>query len=317
MSQNPGQLSVGNVVSASLRLYRDNFKTYFGVSLIACLWVLAPFLALVIIGAILAAILVPVITAGNEGIALVFLLIFLLFWLVLLIYCVAKSLTNAAVISRLVFGLLNNKPETVTEVRKQIKSKTWIFWLTQFVLGIWLTIVCFPAALLRQVVPFLGNQNSAMVALLTMLTELLYWLVYLWFYSRYFFPELPLAIENDITGPIQAIGRTWNLTKGFAWRIVLIITVAFIITIPVYLIAGIPVIIAFVSAVASATAYGGFSLEAAGAIISAFLFSIILFILLNIIALPFWQAVKAVIYYDLRSRREGLGLDLRDSFSSN
>jgi hypothetical protein len=28
--------------------------------------------------------------------------------------------------------------------------------------------------------------------------------------------------------------------------------------------------------------------------------------------LPFWQAIKAVIYYDLRSRREGLGLQMRD-----
>jgi hypothetical protein len=28
--------------------------------------------------------------------------------------------------------------------------------------------------------------------------------------------------------------------------------------------------------------------------------------------LPFGQTVKAVVYYDLRSRREGLGLQLRD-----
>ena len=27
---------------------------------------------------------------------------------------------------------------------------------------------------------------------------------------------------------------------------------------------------------------------------------------------PFWKAIQAVIYYDLRSRREGLGLTLRD-----
>jgi hypothetical protein len=31
--------------------------------------------------------------------------------------------------------------------------------------------------------------------------------------------------------------------------------------------------------------------------------------------MPFWQAIKAVIYYDLRSRREGLGLQVRDSRS--
>jgi hypothetical protein len=28
--------------------------------------------------------------------------------------------------------------------------------------------------------------------------------------------------------------------------------------------------------------------------------------------MPFWQSMKAVLYYDLRSRHEGLGLQLRD-----
>jgi hypothetical protein len=28
---------------------------------------------------------------------------------------------------------------------------------------------------------------------------------------------------------------------------------------------------------------------------------------------PFWQSIKAVIYYDLLSRKEGLGIELRDS----
>jgi hypothetical protein len=32
----------------------------------------------------------------------------------------------------------------------------------------------------------------------------------------------------------------------------------------------------------------------------------------SVIVLPLWQTIKAVIYYDLRSRREGLGLQLRD-----
>jgi hypothetical protein len=33
---------------------------------------------------------------------------------------------------------------------------------------------------------------------------------------------------------------------------------------------------------------------------------------LSIVILPLWQIIKAVIYYDLRGRREGLGLQLRD-----
>jgi hypothetical protein len=28
---------------------------------------------------------------------------------------------------------------------------------------------------------------------------------------------------------------------------------------------------------------------------------------------PFWQAIKAVIYYDVRNRKEGLDLKMRDS----
>ncbi len=39
----------------------------------------------------------------------------------------------------------------------------------------------------------------------------------------------------------------------------------------------------------------------------------------GILVLPFWQTVKAVLYYDLRSRREGMGLQLHqpplDDFS--
>ena len=34
-------------------------------------------------------------------------------------------------------------------------------------------------------------------------------------------------------------------------------------------------------------------------------------VLVGAIQLPFWQAVKAVVYYDLRTRKEGLGLKLR------
>ncbi|GFZ94066.1 hypothetical protein [Okeania sp. KiyG1] len=34
-------------------------------------------------------------------------------------------------------------------------------------------------------------------------------------------------------------------------------------------------------------------------------------LLSNVFLLPFWQAIKAVVYYDLRTRREGMGLQLR------
>jgi hypothetical protein len=39
-------------------------------------------------------------------------------------------------------------------------------------------------------------------------------------------------------------------------------------------------------------------------------------ILLTALPIPFWQSIKAVIYYDLLTQKEGLGLNLRDSIDN-
>jgi hypothetical protein len=40
--------------------------------------------------------------------------------------------------------------------------------------------------------------------------------------------------------------------------------------------------------------------------------NLLLTIPLGALLIPFWQSIKAVIYYDLLTRKEGLGLELRD-----
>ncbi|NEP06180.1 MAG: hypothetical protein F6K34_15915, partial [Okeania sp. SIO4D6] len=42
-----------------------------------------------------------------------------------------------------------------------------------------------------------------------------------------------------------------------------------------------------------------------------FLMGHIISLLGNVFWLPFWQTIKAVVYYDLRTRREGMDLQLR------
>ncbi|NET75961.1 hypothetical protein [Okeania sp. SIO1F9] len=45
--------------------------------------------------------------------------------------------------------------------------------------------------------------------------------------------------------------------------------------------------------------------------ILSFLIRYIIGLLGNLLLLPFRQAIKAVVYYDLRTHREGIGLELR------
>src|SRR4028118_994496 len=80
-----GPLSVGNVVSASLRIYRDHFKSYFGLAFVASLWLFVP-----VIG-----------------------------W--------AKYSAISALISRLAFGEVSEKPETVSDARRQVNPRMWRF----------------------------------------------------------------------------------------------------------------------------------------------------------------------------------------------
>ena len=51
-----------------------------------------------------------------------------------------------------------------------------------------------------------------------------------------------------------------------------------------------------------------FSPELLGSL--SFLLTILISIAGGALMIPFWQSIKAVIYYDLRVRREGLGLNL-------
>jgi hypothetical protein len=279
-SQNSSQtsefLSVGNVVSAGLRIYRDRFKLYLGLAFKALLWSFVP------------------------------------------IYGWAKNFQIQGIISRHVFQDLTNQPESLATTRTQLAPQFWSFWVAQilialiaFAVNIALTIVSVIIIGILTVV--LGvtssSEGSLLIPLIQNIINLITLAIYLWFYSHFFIAELPLAIERNVTST-SCIRRSWELTRGLAFRVQVILLVAGLITAPIVLLALFPVFLMMSSLITS------FSSEALVlTIISIIFWGLILITVGNTIMMPFWQAIKAVIYYDLRSRREGLGLQVRDSHS--
>ncbi len=318
-SSSIGPLSIGNVVSASLRLYRDNLKTYLGIALTASLWAFSPFLlGLVIAG------LIALNFSTNTSLIPIIILVFLV-WLVAVFYCGAKSLKNSALISRLAFGMLADKPETKTLASESIQPKMWDFLWVQLLLSAVMGVVNIGLSLVQSLTVgaltfilarILGN-NNPLVLLITVVGQFLLLGIYLWVYARFFIPEVPLAIETKVSSS-DALNRSWTLSKGMATQIALIVFVAFLITLPIYAIAMVPLIISFASLLAS---FGGILGVGGGlnptavvsALIGPLLLTILFFFTANIATLAFWQAIKAVIYYDLRNRKEGLDLQLRDT----
>lgn len=313
-SQQPlGPLSVGNVISAAIRLYRSHFKAYLKISLRATLWTFFPFLGLLVLGIVIAII---GIVLGEQGIPIAVLLglVLGLGWLVFLIFCVAKYFKNAGAIARNVYQELINQPESVTQSHAQLNGN-WIFWLLQFVVFLCLLAVQIILNIIQAIVvgiPLLLSQNEIIRTVVEPLISLIMLIPYYWFYGRLFIPELPLVVEPINNSVGKAVERSWQLSQGSAWRIVLIVFVAGLITIPLFLAPFIVLVVVSIPLFASVETGNPSPAVLTGFAIGV-LVAIIIFIGLNLLAMPFWQAIKGVIYYDLRTRKEGVDIQLRDS----
>jgi hypothetical protein len=263
---NPIQpLSVGNVVSAGVRIYRSHLQRYLTMSLIAYLWLLVP------------------------------------------IYGWAKYAEISARISRLAFQELINKPESNAEAAEQTRPRLWSF----FVAGLLVSLIFIGLYIgFFIAVTILGGISGALMAFVPALGVIGILLTIVAFFaglygfirliSRLLVVEVPLAIEDNMDAT-TAISRSWNLTKGSVGRIQWIVIVSFLIT----LLINIP------SQIVGAVLPIDPNAEPAVVTLSL-LVLVVVSVLSGALIMPFWQVIKAVIYYDLRARREGFGLQLRD-----
>jgi hypothetical protein len=262
-----GPLSVGNVVSASLRIYRDHFKSYFGLAFVAYLWLLVP------------------------------------------IYGWAKYSATSALISRLAFGEVREKPETVSDARREVNPRMWSFFgagILTFLIYIGVYVAgTIAIAILAGGATAIFGQNYVVIAAFMVVAVIAFLIIYIRIISRLLIVELPLAIENNI-GATSAIGRSRELTKGSVGRIQWIFVVAFLISLPITIV--VQILSLIVQSVLTAV------LGAESPIFFLVYYLLILPFSFGSGALitPFWQAIKAIIYYDVCSRKEGLDLQIRD-----
>jgi hypothetical protein len=215
-------------------------------------------------------------------------------------------------IARLAYGEVTEQPESVNDVQRHVKPKMWDFLVAGILVGLIVFGAIIPLiiviGLVGTALGFVFNQNSGavgvLVAIIFMIAAILLFVFSLsWLISRLLLVELPLAVEENVT-VTSAISRSWNLTKGSAGRIQLVVLVGFLVSVPILLAINI----------ASLILQGiiGIGLDSASSLASI---GGILYLLLifagGALTIPFWQAIKAVVYYDLRVRREGMGIDLQ------
>ncbi len=278
-------LSLGNVMSAGITLYRSHLKSYLGISIKAHLWAFVP------------------------------------------VYGWAKFETLKAAIARHAFQELVNEPEPLQTSQELLRPKLWGFWVIQFLVGmiffgvqtvvnVGFQLLSIPlSAIFSEVDPRFSLPFVLLLSILPLTFFVLFILAYLWIVSRLFVPELPYAIEENLD-LIKAIERSWKLTGGRSvWQIMLIICVIAVIITPLYILAIIPpflVLFPVISMVSDPIAGTSQIVSAIAIVLLVLLIWLILYLFVSACVLPLWQALKAVIYYDIRVRKEGFGLTLGD-----
>ena len=296
-------LNIGNTINTAFRLYRDRFQTYVFFAVRACLWSLLPLILQLILSQLLYQTITP--EQGSDiGLRL--------FLFPVQIFSAAKSLFNSAVISRLAFQDIIYQPETSGQAEKKVKPKMWRLWWMQvliFLLGAAIILpITLSLGLVSGVIPILG-------VLLILLASFCLPVFFLWLSARICIAELPLVIEDNL-GSWQAIKRGWHLTKNSAWRIVGVIFIASLLIIPVYILSGalasIPFWVNFSSFYSSLESVEDWQTLAENPLffrqMAMFSYGMItVFVLLNILLVPFWQSLKSVIYNHLLDQKKNDG----------
>jgi hypothetical protein len=306
-----GPLNPGDVVSAALRLYKDRFKTFFRLALLATLWLLGGLLGMGLAIALLAGVGAAV--GGDLG-ALLGGLVGALAGFAPLLYGSAKYYALSSVIGRLSFKELIQQPETALEAQRQVMPRLGQFLLLGFLLllayiaaylvasvaalivggGAGLLIAGLLSALINDTI---GAIFGGLLGVLLGLGVLLVGLI--WVAARLFIPEVVLAIEPDQDAG-GSLSRSWDLTQAGILRLQVVFLATFLIQLPLLSVTNyIPSIVLEVLP----TDGWGYGIAAG--------LSLVLSLLGSTVVLPLWQAVKGVLYYDLRSRREGLDIALR------
>jgi len=264
-------LSVGDVVSASLRIYRDNFKKYFKLALIGYLWVFVP------------------------------------------VYGWAKCSAMMGVIARLAFKEVSEEPESVRDAQRYVDPRKWVFFATGLLVGLIISGAIVPyfflLGIILAVVGFISAAIPSEAVRIILIVSLIvagtvgFIFGIIWLISKLFLVELPLALEEN-ANVASTISRSWQLTQGSVRRIWLVVILTILISLPLGILTN--VLSIFFQMVLSTLGESAPGLVAIGGLFYiAFLFAS------SALILPIWQSVKAVIYYDLRMRHEGMGISLR------
>ena len=126
--------------------------------------------------------------------------------------------------------------------------------------------------------------------------------LWVWVVVRLMLAQMALAIEPH-SGITQSISRSWQITRKNVGRCLMVLVLAFLIMLPISILAYVIGTIITSILFGAASAIPGNSPASITAFILATLVSTLISVVGSLITAPLWQSVLGALYFDLRNRQ--------------
>jgi uncharacterized RDD family membrane protein YckC len=294
-------LTMGNIITIGFQAFRLNFNDHFVRSLLSHLWVWLAIFGGIIIFAFVALVfnisLTSALGSSNSVASFVGVVFGTALALPLVLFPFARMAAISGLMIRMGFNTLQKRVEPNELFRQVILRRLWAYFLAWvlfylillLVFGFFLGLGSYGYVLLAPpwqafVTQIANSQLRGTFVLVSVALGLIYVLgatmVGYYLAARLGFFDAVLAIENQYSA-IEALIRSWELTRGRGWSVLTIIFAVTMITLPILLLSStINFFVPFVSLVT------------------------------GVIMFPLWQGVKAVNFYDLATEKAGISFDL-------
>lgn len=311
-------LTFGEIFSATFRLLRVNVAASFGGAFLIQLITGLVATVLPIVALIIGTNRIVMGSAADER-ELTFSMLtwmFIAFIPGLILSLIGSSLVQVIVAQVVAAGALSRKL-TLGEAFRTAWRRVWA------VLG-YLVVVGIAAAIVMAIVfaptiifiVVLANNDNSLIFLL--LLGILFVLggiaLFCWFTTKLLLAVPSIVLEGY--GPISAIGRSWRLTNGYFWRTFGIwVLVSLIVSVATQTISGIFSFMFSFAGMLTPFGEGSTGQEgiAIGVAIAMALLSVVLSTVLQAISNVLVGGNAAIMYTDLRMRKEGLNIHLQQA----
>ncbi|WNZ47656.1 hypothetical protein Q2T42_07400 [Leptolyngbya boryana CZ1] len=276
------------IITQGISIYRTNFALFFRIALQSTIWILASNLMWLMVFAGLFIsffgwILLPVskLSWTIIAIAIILLIAIVCFG----IFASAKGLLQSALISRITYQILLEQPESLQDNFRQIRPQMWQLWFSRNMLNI-----------------------TAYALGRTFLDSDQWWLILvgfalqLCFVAEYFISDVIIAVERRKA--ISSLKSSYRLSKSHLLYIATTMVIAGLLLIPLDVLAFSPLFLAWSSINQGSDVDLLTSLVNVGTLqqlAQALGLSLLLYTLAQVVAMPVWQSIKAVLYQTLRT----------------